>query len=177
MSARLTKAQRAEFVDAVMEDVPKIDYQEKARVMATKAVIAALPSSVRRVYDDESTRPFIEMQTPHLDLPTPVRDQHGMWRRSFGISAPGKSYQWVLQVAEHAIVDLKVKWAAQDEKLAALRLRLATVAGSCTTRAALAEALPDFVKYMPPELDEPARNLPALATSVAHDFKAAGFPK
>jgi hypothetical protein len=52
---------------------------------------------------------------------------------------------------------------------------LKTVAFTCNTTVQLAEALPEFAKYLP-KASAPTSNLPAT-DNLVKDFMAAGWPK
>lgn len=47
---RLTNTDRDAFIQSVMDDVPKIDYAEKARSMAMKHAVERMPALVAKLY-------------------------------------------------------------------------------------------------------------------------------
>lgn len=57
---RLTKYLKEAFVRAAMDDVPKIDYQEKIISMIIAEAVRQLPPKVRAIYNDKSLRGFLE---------------------------------------------------------------------------------------------------------------------
>ena len=71
---------------------------------------------------------------------------------------------------------LKAEMDASNKARKALAEKLRAVAYSVTTRKALAAALPEFEKYLPPDDAAAIRTLPVVANVVA-DFVKAGWPK
>jgi len=75
-----------------------------------------------------------------------------------------------------AILSLANKSAEQERQRVALRDKLKRAAASFTTRKQLAEAMPEFEKYLPADEAAAIRSLPAV-TNVVGDFQRAGWPK
>jgi hypothetical protein len=70
-----------------------------------------------------------------------------------------------------------VKKKDHDEELRAdLHAKIKAVAYSVSTRKALADALPEFEKYLPADDAKAIRTLPVVA-NVVTDFMKAGWPK
>ena len=66
MSKRLTKSIRENIVDAIMQDIPRIDYAEKARTYVQEDALRSLPPKIKEVYDDEKLRSYIAEGTVYL---------------------------------------------------------------------------------------------------------------
>lgn len=164
---KLTNYMRDAFIEAVMADVPAVDYQAQADAL------------VRDHVAKEFAKVF-----PRIDITSPEVLE---WIRPAYIRTPGA----LNSVRAHAPDSMSLKgnekvWKKlealsgqlhrQQQTRTALRDRLKSVAYSCTTRKALLAALPEFEKYLPE--DEPAalRTLPVVANVVA-DFVKAGWPK
>jgi hypothetical protein len=161
---RLTNSIRDAFVRAVMNDVPTVDYSEQAIDVLDQDVIDQLPPLVRRVWDDKKLRDFIVAQHRyfcHAGESVPYIYINDLLPR-----AEAKARAEVLLTAE----------AAQRATLEALKQKLQAVASSCTTRRALAEALPEFAKYLPAVQPTSDRSVPAVA-NVMTEFMRAGWPK
>lgn len=168
---RLTDSMRSAFVRAAMQDVPSIDYPELIRFEAMKAVVEALPPSVRAVWTDPKTKPYVET-----------------CYRSFGdivvADLPGYGSRYDDDSQEPKLPAKTVKrfdelvaaHEKQTEEREALELKLKGAARSCTTRAGLAKLLPEFERYLPPDEEAALRTLPVVANIVA-DFTRAGWPK
>jgi hypothetical protein len=163
---RLTNYMRDAFVNAAMHDVPKINYNEQAEKLAR-----------------EYLHKKFESIFPGID-PNGVANN---WLEKCSVSLPG-SLQNIYAIAPSYRVletDLKIwpklqeiatKHNIQDKERVELRSKLRGVANSCTTRKALAEALPEFEKYLPEDEAKAIRSLPVVA-NVLSDFVKAGWPK
>ena len=161
---RLTNLIRDSFVTAAMHDVPKVDYDKQIIEQYQQGMLDLMPPELVGLY--EKNKDWFNHSFKHL---------HGL-NTSFKVVAP-----------DYGTLELKPKRKAEIDRLLALHKeqrrtrselqdKLKAVAYSVTTRKALAEALPEFEKYLP--ADEPAacRTLPAVANLVA-DFTKAGWPK
>lgn len=161
---RLTNILREAFIRAAMDDVPKIDYDERANALAQADLVAQMPPKVQAVYKDKETRAFL---TNQYTLMPGALDNTYLW-------GAGE-----LEFSEAANAQLEVianEKREQEIALNKLKSNLRAVAYSATTREALVRALPEFEKYAPPA-DEPAsRSVPAIANLVS-DFVKAGWPK
>lgn len=158
---RLTNSIRDAYIQAVMDDVPSQDYTEAIRKATVQAAIDALPPKVRAVWDDLDTRSWVPTQYCHDG------------RQSYQVPGHYGVSRALTETAQVAALIAARK--AQDAAREALKTKLRGVAYSCTTRKALAEALPEFLKYLPPEAAS-STNLPALA-NVVTEFVQAGWPK
>lgn len=159
---RLTKLLRDSFINSVMQEVPRIDYHEKARVLIQKDAISRLPKTVRAIYDDINTRHYVATRNQHF---------------SFGgyINVVGKEYE-THQIVEDQLTQFYKVSKVQDETHNALRTKLTTAAYACTSRKALVEMLPEFEKYMPEDEATVNRALPVVQNMLS-DFVKAGWPK
>ena len=161
---KLTQTLRDAFILAAMRDVPSIDYREQAQKLAQADLCAQMPPKVMAVYKDTELRTYLKCEY-----------WHGTPRRLPSLSLYGKG---ILQLTTQCMTGLgKIADAhvAQEDARSSLESKLRAVAHSVTTRKMLAEALPEFAKYLP--ADEPAavRSLPVVANVIA-DFKKAGWP-
>jgi hypothetical protein len=164
---RLTQYHRQAFVSAVMNDVPEIDYDEIVHKLAQDHLVERMPPKVRAVFDDKQLRHYLTTTRTYFPGSVASAEFYG---------DEGDCYWWK-QVPELSAKISEVLQQANKhhEQRNELERKLRAVAKSCTTRAALAKALPEFEKYLPAE-DAPSTNLPALANVVA-DFVQAGWPK
>jgi hypothetical protein len=158
---RLTNMLKEAFVRAAMDDVPKIDYDEKLIQAVTDEAVRQLPPKVRALYNDKDLRHFVKTN----------RDWHG----GVSIHYPGEEIKLPETVAAE-IKQLEELKDAQSDARSDLRSKLKAIAESCTTRKALAAALPEFEKYLPADDAAACRTLPAVA-NVVSDFMKAGWPK
>lgn len=159
---KLTNYIRDAFIRAAMDDVPKVEYSEEIRKLIHAAAVAEMPPAVASAYK-----------------------KHPDWFNLAGRNIDEWSYTYLPIPAEkpfknkivfECIKELIVKSQRQASQRDDLRRKLKGIAYGCTTRKALAEALPEFVKYLPAETGPAIRNLPVVA-NVVSDFVKAGWPK
>lgn len=165
---KLTNYIRDAYVERALQDVPQGKNYEDIITDAVRAVfVARLPANVLKVWKDSATRGYIKTSSFH----------------GFGVSVgvPNTSDGWgslrgSLKPDERKTLDaLKAEWDADKQMRENLRAKLKSAAYACTTRKALAELLPEFAHYLPPE-EATSRSLPVVANLVT-DFVRAGWPK
>lgn len=160
---RLTNTMRESFVRAAMQDVPAVDYIEKARVLVTKKEQAVLKKAG-----------LLDVDPYRLDYKSANFGGYGN-RHSFGVRGLTTEEIKVIE-SDEAITVLISQHKEQEERLDALRTKLTGAINARTARKQAAEALPEFEKYLPADEPKALRSLPALA-NVAADFVKAGWPK
>lgn len=169
---RLTNTMRDVFVAAVMADVPKTDYETAIRDAVQKAALAAMPPAVKKLYAAEDTKRWVNTSQLHLGgrdgLP-------GLGYINFH-ELPTQNQQELKKLAAEVASDLINARCEQHGQREKLRGSLRVAADRCTTTTQLAEALPEFAKYLPQSEAEATRNLPAIANLVT-EFTRAGWPK
>ena len=163
---RLNKYQKDAFVAAVMQDVPQIDYHEQKQAIVNEVVLDSMPEPVRAIAKNPAYAGWLGEQMYWVPGGSVYAYSH-----SDGISIK-EQYPKAWEKLE-AIAEAE---KAHAEKIRALRAKLEGVAAGCSTRKALAEALPEFEKYLPAAPSETCKTLPALANIVT-DFIQAGWPK
>lgn len=162
---RLTNELRDAFIKAVMNDVPRINYQDQAEELLEQDCIEQLPAQVRAVWDDKVLRSFLYSQSRRVEGPA----RSWVYYATFhGIEAR--------EPARKSAEALLRKSVQQAVRLDELRSKIKVVAYGCSTRKQLAEALPEFTKYLPVEQPKVDRTLPVLS-GVIDEFKKAGWPK
>lgn len=161
---KLTNYHRDAFVLSVMDDVPQEDYQEQYRAAVLADAAAQLPPKVRAVWDNAELRHYLKVSTVY-----PVTGAGSVMIPSgdsdFDLSSKAK------ETCQNLANLTKAQYLHRKE----LERKLKSIAKSCSTRKALATALPEFEKYLPAET-ETTRNLPVIA-NVVTDFIKAGWPK
>lgn len=165
-AVKLTNYLRDAFVRQVMADVPKIDYTELLRKALMKAAADKLPPKVAATWKDPALKVFINTSYANVA------------GQSVHIPRPESGFEnWRTEVeTDTAVLALAEKHTAQKQHLADLESKVHSVAYGVTTRKALADALPEFAKYLPPDEAAAIRSLPVVANVVA-DFVKAGWPK
>lgn len=159
---KLTKIIREAFVRSVMNDVPQVDYVKQYQKLYQDAALAAAPPEVRALYPKHKDWLLKEY---HYFSYSAIPGFYCYGYRDFTIA----------EAAQAALDRIEKAYVQQCESRQDLETKLTAVAQSCTTCKALAEALPEFEKYLPAEAVK-GSNLPALA-NVMTDFMKAGWPK
>lgn len=168
---KLTNSIRQAFVRAAMQDVPQIDYEETIRKAVMDAAVRALPPAVRKVYDDEKTRMYLEQTYMRFgDVSVTVCGRDGKW------GEPDSQLPKLSKTDAAVLEALVAKYGAQTSSRAELEKKLYGAAYAVSTRKGLAELLPEFEKYLPADEASANRSLPVVANIVA-DFTKAGWPK
>lgn len=165
---RLTNTLRDAFVRAVMNDVPKVDYQEQA----DKIIHEFLDKKFAEVFGDKVTR----RQAGELS-----------WLRGCSVRTPGGLSNPYTYCAGYGVIEgtpawkkleeLAAKHTAQANTLAALEEKLRGAAYAVTTRKALVELLPEFEKYLPSDDSKATKAMLPAVANVVSDFVKAGWPK
>lgn len=160
---KLTKSDREAFVAAVMNDVPKIDYDERAQKLATELLLESYPAAIQKVYADKELRTYL--QNSYIGMPDCLSS-------FYGPSTESKSFytdERLKAIAEEA--------QAQSQARRTLRESLTGIIGACSTLKQAQERLPEFEKYLPTDRGGSGlTNLPAISNVVAELTKA-GWPK
>jgi hypothetical protein len=168
---RLNNDMREAFIEAVMADVPEIDYAEKIRSAVNKAAHAALPPAVKKLLAAEDTARFVNTCGTTLNKYDGLPEGYYV---SFRL--PAENSDALDKIANEHAKPFAAAWTEQIEARETLRAKLSAVARHCTTRKQLAEAFPEFERYLPADETAAIQNLPALA-NVVSDFVKAGWPK
>lgn len=161
---RLTKSDKDAFVLAVVQDIPKIDYQEQVRTLVYEDSIAQLPAKVQAIARDKTLSHYLETGA--------------YWRTSFGsirvFEARGTSF--ALSKETQAKIDkLNELHIEQEERLSQARAKLRGAIEPCTTLKIALERLPEFETYLPKQ-QEKSIYLPSIANLCA-DLSKLGWPK
>ncbi|HET8694993.1 MAG TPA: Nmad5 family putative nucleotide modification protein [Aquabacterium sp.] len=164
---KLTNYMRDAFINSVMDDVPKTGFGEDVRKLVHDDIVAQMPPAAQKAYKDKASRDWVRVESYTFG--------------AFSVSVPTNTGRYgnpptLTKDAEAKLDEFKKAAREQKEKLENLRSRLKSAAYGCTTRKALAELLPEFEKYLPPEDGAASRALPVVANMVT-DFVKAGWPK
>lgn len=165
---RLTKSDKDAFVRAVMDDVPKIDYDEQVRNLMNKWAFEALPDVVKVAKKQHpeyfnSIYVYLPSNVCNVQVVAPPDWEH----RGFKALAPEKYAE--LEV-------LSEKAGEQSTQRSDLESKVRGLIESCTTLKTATERLPEFVKYLPADRDGGGITSLPVANTVA-DLMNAGWPK
>jgi hypothetical protein len=151
----LDKYTKQAIVKSIMQDLPAIDTDARAKAIK-EAIVKAMSPEVRKMY---KTKP------------------EALRRTSVAYTNPNRWYEEVVvgDVTNEQIKEIVAPYEKEENERAAMRRKLEhAFLGIRTLKAAL-KAFPEFKKYMPTEA-EPTKNLPALANVMA-DLSKLGWPK
>jgi hypothetical protein len=157
---KLTNNMRDAFVRAAMADVPQVDFHAQVLKIIIDAAEKKLPPAVRTIWKNKELSHFVAMSKD--------------WFCDSYIEYPGMELS-LGQAERDKIAEIKAAKSAQDDSNNNLRLQLRNATYAFTTRKALAEALPEFEKYLPEDPAKADRSLPTV-TNVVSDFVKAGWP-
>lgn len=160
---RLNSLHRDAFINAVMADVPVVDYYDQAQKIVQEFQVRHMPKEVQAVYKKPELRGYLKEHCARFHF-----NRYGYF------SVYGDA--GLDDATTKSVRDLMNLNDQQDNRIRSLRNKLESVLASVTTRKSLIEALPEFEKYAPPEAEPLSRSVPALA-NVVSDFVAAGWPK
>jgi len=166
---KLTNTMRDAFIHAAMSDVPQVNYIEQIEKAAMEKAIELLPAKARALWQDKTARHLLQIN--HVRV---VTSDHYV---NHAVHVPGP--QWDTEHGNqirNACKEIAAKYIAQAESRKELDSKLRAVAYGCQTRKALADALPEFEKYLPADDAAGNRQLPVV-TGVVTAFMQAGWPK
>lgn len=165
MSVRLTEHIKTNIANAVMADVPKIDYMQQIEDKVLAWAVAKLPAPVFALYKDEQMRPWISHAELYLKGVGTVRVPYG------GLSTTSEEDN---AAYEHAN-DLIVKHIEQDEKFDDMRRVVMSAINSVSTVERLIAIAPDLSKYAERFLTGKA--YPVAPVDMLKELRDAGWPK
>ena len=157
---RLNKTHKKAFIRAVMQDVPRIKYEEQIRSEILGAARKYLPEKVQEIWDDKELRGYIKC------------DDY-LWFNGIRVDIPCSQDKFSSEERAR-FEELSSCLANQRDELRTLERKLESSIEGITSLAALKAALPEMEKYMPAE-EKKTKQLPSL-TGVVTDFMQAGWP-
>ena len=184
---KLSKAHKAEFVRAVLADVPTKNYPTQAEDLARKLCQAKYKElgldkvGVNRLkHAGIYIRVWQEDGSDTVVAARPSDATRGYYlSNSFAqIGGNGLSDYEITEITNcPEMMVIRQGYADERNMLNNLRKQLTAVIASCTTLKQAKEALPEFIKYLPEEPGSAVdRTLPVVGNLVA-DLSKAGWPK
>ena len=162
---KLTISDRDAFVLAVMNDVPKINYNEQAHKLIKGHAYSIMPAKIKAVFDDKKLIGYLT--TPYFYVSKDIDS----------ICLPGTYDYRMDQKTTDAVFKLGTLNKEQKEKYKKLKEQVMGVIKSCNTLKQAMERLPEFAEYLPKDRDGTGvSNLPAISNTVA-ELVQAGWPK
>jgi hypothetical protein len=169
---RLTTYHKQATVNAIMNDTPMVDYDERARKLVDGALFKDAPKEVQHLY---KTNPGWLACTQVL---VPVPGGLGpLLTRLVSPETPTSVVQTRYpELWGELVIDAKLA-LDQTDKRSELRRKLRDAFAGINTRKQALAAFPEFEKYLPAGTDVKAnRSLPAISGLVT-DLMNAGWPK
>lgn len=166
---KLTVSDRDAFVQAVLDDVPFVDYDSQVRALLLKWAIEQMPETVRTAYtqhpDYFELKSFRIFKFGYAYLPVE------------NYTSDDSRFKADFPVLYAEIESLVAKRDEQNAAKAALRQKIRAAICGCGTLKQAEERLAEFAKYLPADRDKTGvSNLPAVANLVT-DLMNAGWPK
>lgn len=199
----LNAEHRHKIVEAIMADVPFIDYSQMMKDYVQAEAVKLLPPEVRAVYDNEALRPYLACQSLSVSGTVPNPGSI-FWRRPYDTdkSADAYSSHFTLYLDrahwngefEPLTKELMAKvkeqcreWhrlaVKQGEERDAMRQKLQTILrGIRSLKQAKTMLEPELHKYLPPEppkdnAQKAAQASTALVPYVVANLREMGWPK
>ena len=180
---KLSKAHKAEFVRAVLADVPTKNYPTQAEDLARKLCRAKYKELGLDKVDVNRLKYagiYIRVWHDSSDTVTVARQERGCYlNKSFAqIGGNGLSDYEIAEITDcPEMMAIRQGYADERNMLNNLRKQLTAVIAACNTLKQAKEALPEFIKYLPEEPGSAIdRTLPVVGNLVA-DLSKAGWPK
>jgi len=151
---RLTNTQRDAFVKRVMEDVPRVDYTEKARKLIQAEAITQMPQPVLELFQNINLRHHLALNYVYTGFSGQVA--------IFCSPHYVKSDELI-----ESLKQLRVESEKQWEERKVLEDKIRAVIYSCSTLKMALRELPEFAEYLPSGRSPLVNNLP-IKNSVAH---------
>ena len=162
---KLTRTDKDAFISAVIQDIPKVDYQEQYRALLQEDAIAQLPAKIQAIARDKELRHFLR---------TGVIWGRGNMSSVAVYEGHGTNFKPTPAVSEKVDQLIQLR-REQGQRLEDMRLKLNAAIAPCATLKMALERLPEFAKYLP-EAREKSVYLPSIANLVA-DLSTLGWPK
>ena len=184
---KLTKAHKAEFVRAVLADVPTKNYPTQAEDLVRKMCFAKYKElgidkvdTSRLAYAGIYVSVWKDTSADTMVATKPSNTRYGHYsRNSFAqIAGKGLTESEIDEITDcPEMMAIRQGYADELNVLNNLRKQLTAVIDSCNTLKQAKAALPEFVKYLPEEPgDAIDRTLPVVGNLVA-DLMKLGWPK
>lgn len=183
---KLTKKIKADFVEAVLADVPRNNYPTKIEDLLRKNYTA-----LRKKLNLDGIE---DWRLAHNRLCVEYYEHRGTKEISAHPDTSGKSWEYgycvIAGITVRGLSDTEVnrikntpeiselvqKYVDELNLINTLRKKLEATIAACTTLKQAKECLPEFEKYLPAETAPVDRSLPVVGNLVAELTKA-GWPK
>lgn len=168
---KLTKSDREAFVRAVMNDIPRTDYDRMTKDLVLQASKDALPDVIKSNWTE--VEPYLSKN--YYWGPDGCGSCTGYSFHGAGGEYAAKAFPAIAERLKNIAAQARQQRAERE----ATKGELMTAIGGCTTLKQAKERFPDLVKYLPADR-EPAKttNVPAIRTeAVMAALTRAGWKK
>lgn len=167
---KLTNEMREKFIEAVMSELPCIDYLQLIEDVMQKDFYEGFPPEIKAIWDN----PKLQKEFLPVSSGYQAANKHYMNENTSGhvYVYCGKT-QALSEKAKLQVSRLREEWTQQAEKREGLREKLSSVVKGVKTTQRLYEVLPEFEHHIPKE-KEPTTMLP-IASDVVATFMKAGW--
>lgn len=186
---RLTNSIRDAFIRSVMDDLPKVkDYKPELERLIMEDAVVQLPQEVKEVWNKPGLKDFINrIHINPISVFKFTKDLGSLRYSINSVAIPCKnnssphsyntlSYNPSFDCRKR-VKELLEEWVTENEKRDSAQKKLRAIAYGATTRKALVQALPEFEKYLPPEVSAAIDRSVPVISNVVSEFKELGWPK
>lgn len=170
---RLTQNLRSDFINKVMNDVPRIDYAQLIEEYLVEECKKMMPEDLVPLFDKYPD------WVPDTYFPIQFRESGLWWTRTFQLSCPSDT-KFSKEVMEH-VKKLALSESSQSTSMRRLRSSLTNQLYSCRTCLDVQEVLPEFYFYLPETNSKPRKLNSPLKREPDHgliaQFVAAGWKR
>lgn len=171
-SIRLDHWAKQAIVNAIMNDVPHVNYAEQQSALLTEWAVSRMPPKVHAIWTDENLRHYVKLERFKEGLMGP----HGEEYVSAGyIPMPEDQHKTLPAELLHKLVELKHLSDEQSERRRELKEKVRGLINGCSSTKQVRDTCPEFEKYLP-KGENSTPNLPLVANVVAELMKE-GWPK
>ena len=161
---RLTKTQKEDFVRKVMDDVPRVDYVEKARKAIQAEAVSKMPQCVLEIYQHINLRGYLAQRYIYSDVSGMV----GVYTNEDFVRSDE-----LVETLSKLRVENDDQWKSRKE----LEMKIRAMIYACSTLKTALRALPEFAEYLPRDNQPLINNLPIKnnVTQVVTELMNAGW--
>lgn len=179
---KLTKAHRAEFVRAVLADVPTKDYPTQAEDLARKLCQAKYKElGLAKVDPSRLSYAVIYVRVWASDIvlaDCPKNGSYYPWNTIAQIAGRGLNEHEIAEITDcPEMMAIRQGFADECNMMTNLRKQLTAVIASCSTLKQAKETLPEFIKYLPGEPGNVVGHTLPVVDDLVADLSKAGWPK
>jgi Nucleotide modification associated domain 5 len=167
---KLNQMNRDAFINGVLNDTPKVDYDVLAHKLIIDHCEATMNPKVKAVYDDPSLKDLLRAEYCSM---------YGTGLASLYVAGyPKDKFEKVKLSLDKKLKVLGDKAANQKTERDALKAKLRELINSVATVQQAHKQLPEFTKYLPADMPKATENLPAVIVGdTVKLLKKSGWPK